>query len=250
MRLLRPCLVVLLSFLSIVSVAGAPRSAQPAPAACSNGTCALYLPLLKYDVAPTLVAPAIGVELSTLAPALSWHPAVSGLHRIQVSTDAGFSPSVTMAVSTTKQVKLPLPDQIDTIVSSNLKYATTYFWRVGVALPQGDTYSLVQSFTTPAKGAIQLPGLVPVIAPRNGASLTGNRVLLKWGAIPGAISYRIRMYDSAGAQFDPGSAQVAGDQTTFWVEDVPRGNYTWKMKVYTAAGWGPYPADDYGFKMS
>ena len=250
MRLLRPCLVVLLSLLSIVSVAGAPRSAQPAPAACLNGTCTLYLPLLKYDLAPVLVTPIIDEQLTTLAPVLTWHPAVSGLHRIQVSTDPGFSLTVTMAVSSTKQVKLPLPDQVDTALTSNLKYATTYFWRVGIVLPAGEVYSPARTFTTPAKDTIQLPGLVPIIAPRNGANLTGNRVLLKWGAIPGAISYRIRMYDATGAQFDPGTVQVAGDQTTFWVEDIPPGTYTWRMKVYTAAGWGPYPKDDYTFKMS
>lgn len=249
MKILRPCLVVFLSLLSILSVAGAPRSDRPAAAACSSGTCAVYLPLLQHNIAPTLIAPIADAHLTTLAPYLAWSPTVSGLHRIQVSTDPEFSAFVTPAISSTKQVKLPLPAEIDTAITSNLKYATTYYWRVGVALSQGDVYSAAQSFTTPAKDAVQLPGLVPIIAPRNNANLTGKRVLLKWGAIPGALLYRIRMFDAAGQAFDPGTVQVPGSATTYWVENTPPGTYTWKIKVYTAAGWGPYD-DDYMFKMS
>ena len=252
MRTLRPCIVVLLILLSIVSAAsaaGAPRSAQLAPAACTTGACTLYLPLLKYDVAPLLLDPAEGAQLATLAPPLTWTPSTIGIHRIQVTTDAGFSPSGSFALSTTKTVRLPLPESLTTALSSNLKYSTTYFWRVGVALPQGGTaYSSVQSFTTPAQGTLQLPGLVPIIAPRNNDNISGARVLLKWGTVPGALIYRIRMSDANGNDFTPGDAQVAGDQTTAWVEDIPKGTYTWKIKVLNSAGWGPY-GNDYKFTL-
>lgn len=247
MRILRLCFVVLLSMISVISVAGAPRNAQTAAAACPIGGCKGYLPLLTYQVTPALLAPADAAQLSSLAPLLSWRPVVSGLHKIQMSTDASFSPSVTLAVSTTKQVKLPLPAQVDTEITSNLKTSTTYYWRVGVALAQGDTYSPVQSFTTPE--TVVLPGIVPIISPRNNASLTGSRVLLKWGAVPGALLYRIRMFDANGNQFGPGTEEVDGNTVALWVENMPKGAYTWKIKVLTVGGWGPY-GDDFSFKLS
>jgi len=234
----------------MVLAVGAPRSAQPAPAACPAEGCRLYLPVLEYQVAPILLTPASGEQLTTLAPPLVWRPAIGGQHKIQVSIDPAFSASASKAVNSTRQVKLPLPRSIHTQMTSNLQFGTTYFWRVGVVLPQGEVYSPVQSFTTPAEGAIQLPGLVTVVSPQNNAGLTGHRVLLNWVAIPGAQLYRIRMFDAAGNQFSPGTVQVAGDKTTFWVENVPSGTYTWKIKVYTATGWGPYPGSDYAFSMS
>ena len=249
MRILRLCFVVLLSMISVLSVAGAPRNVPTTAAACTNGICKAYLPLLSYQVTPVLLAPADAAQLSSLAPLLSWRPVVSGLHKIQVSTDSGFAPSVTLAVSTTKQIKLPLATQVDTEITSNLKPATTYYWRVGVALPQGDSYTPVQNFTTPAQDAVQLPGVVPIISPRNNASLTGSRVLLKWGALPGAILYRIRMFDASGNQFGPGTEEVDGNTVALWVENMPKGSYTWKIKVLTASGWGPY-GDDFAFKLT
>ena len=252
MRTLRPSLVVVLILVSIVSAAsaaGAPRNAQIAPAACAIGGCRHYLPLLKYEVQPSPLEPALGAQLTTLAPSLVWRPSTTGTHKIQVSTDSGFNLSGSFAISSTKSVKLPLPQDVTTALTSNLKYGTTYFWRVGVALPQGGTaFSSVQTFTTPAQGTIQLPGLVPIIAPRNNSAVTGSRVLLKWGAVPGALLYRIRMTDANGDDFDPGNAQVAGSATTYWVEDIPKGTYSWKIKVVTSTGWGPYN-DDYTFTL-
>ena len=248
MRILRPCLVALLSLVSIVAAAGAPRSAQTATT-CPVGGCRQYLPLLNYQVAPALVAPANAEQLTTLAPPLIWRPTVIGQHKIEVSVDPEFSGLFPLDLNTTKQVKLPLPQTIQTQMTSNLKFGITYFWRVGVVLPEGVVYSPVQSFTTPAEGSIQLPGLVTVITPRNNSHLTGNRVELKWVAISGALLYRIRMFDAAGNAFDPGTVQLAGDKTRYLVENVPSGTYTWKIKVYTAVGWGPYPSDDYTFSM-
>lgn len=249
MRILRLCLVVLLSFITIASVNGAPQKAQPAVAACSSGICTTYLPLLSYQVTPGLLSPSKDAQLTSLAPSLLWQPNASGLHKIQVSVDAGFSPAVTLAVSTTKQIKLPLPAQVETAITSNLKAGTTYYWRVGVALPAGDMYAPTQSFVTPAQDAVQLPGLVPIIAPSNNATFRNSRVYFKWGAIPGAILYRIRMFDASGEQFSPGTLQVDGTTTSLWVENMPKGIYTWKIKVYTAAGWGPYD-DDFTFKLN
>ena len=252
MRTLRPWLVVLLILLTIVSAAsaaGAPRGAQIAPAACAIGGCRHYLPLLRYEVQPALLDPSQSAQITTLAPSLSWRPSTSGTHKIQVSTDSGFSLSGSFAISSTKSVKLPLPQEVVTALTSNLKYGTTYLWRVGVALPQGGTaFSSVQTFTTPEQGSIQLPGIVPILAPRNNSTVTGSRVLLKWGGVPGALLYRIRMDDSNGNEFDSGNTQVAGSVNTYWVEDIPKGTYTWKIKALTGAGWGPYN-DDYTFTL-
>jgi hypothetical protein len=233
--------------LSIAAVAGAPRSAQPAAGACPNGTCTVFLPLTTNEVAPILLGPVGNAQIISVAPSLSWRPSVPGLHKIQVTTDPNFAPTASLAVSTTKTIKLPIPAQVDTLLTSNLKAGTTYYWRVGVALPQGDFFSEIQSFTTPAN--VVLPGLVPILSPRNNAHISPGRMLLKWGAVPGAILYRIRMFDANGNQFNPGTTQVPGTDTTFWVENLTPGTYTWKIKVYTQVGWGPY-GDDYTFRVS
>lgn len=240
MKMLRLWGIALLSLLSVASVAGAPRAAQLADIACPNGTCTAYMPLISYEVLPIYLSPPNNAQLASYAPILSWRPALAGLHKIQVSTDATFSPVAPLVLDTTKQAKLPLPAQLDTIISANLKPGTTYYWRVGVVLPEGETYSVAQSFATPAAGAVALPGLVQLVSPKNKAILKGSEALLQWQPYGGALLYRIKVYDAAGNEFEPGSTQLAATQTSFLVKGLQRGTYTWKMKVYTETGWGEY----------
>jgi hypothetical protein len=240
MRILRLSFVVLLSLLSVVSAAGASRSAQTTAATCPGGTCTLFLPMTSSGGAPILRSPEKDAVITSLAPVLEWGAQSFGTHTIQVTTDASFSTPSTMVLSSTKTIRTTSSPVVDTPLLSNLKAETTYFWRVGVALPQGMIYSPVYAFTTPAKTAVQLPGVVQIIAPANNAIVHNKRVLLNWSPVPGALAYRIRMYDSTGASFSPGSTQVAAPQTTFWVEDVPRGTYTWKIRAYNQFGWGGY----------
>lgn len=239
MRNVHLCFIALMVLVSASVATGAPASPAPTSTACPNGTCTLFFPLVINNLAPHLLAPDNGAQLATLAPPLGWQPSIPGLHKIEVSTDPTFSPDVALAAHSTKQVKEPLPDQIATLISSNLKPSTTYYWRVGAVQPQGTFYATTRSFTTPASGTIVLPGLAQLISPANNAKLKGTQVLLKWQPYSGAVIYRIKVYDANGVEL-PDSAQIAATKTSLLVEGLQPGTYTWKIKIYNEAGWGEY----------
>src|SRR5690242_586708 len=97
---------------------------------CASDSCQIYLPLIAYHPQIILIAPSAGARIDSLAPVLAWQPAVAGGYRIQVSEDSAFAPTSSFALSTTTDVKLPLPAQMNTLITSNLKPQQTYYWRI------------------------------------------------------------------------------------------------------------------------
>jgi len=240
MRVPKVSLVVLISLLSLASTLAAPRGAPSGEPTCANGSCKIYLSLMIVSTIPQQIAPAHGFVSPSLAPDLIWSPVTEGKHQIQVSSDPQFIPGPTLAVSITKTIRQPIPAQVDTSITSNLKGSTLFYWRVGAPSDQGYIYSPVRTFTTPAKSSGMLPGTTTILAPKNNARIEGGRVAMQWQAIPGAIAYRIRLYDKDGHSVSEGTDELGGTANTLLVEGIPPGTYSWKVKCMNSFGWGSY----------
>lgn len=243
MRILRLCCVILFTILSVSMVAGAPRTA-PAASTCPPEGCKVFTPVAGFDTVPQLIFPVGDTTLNTLAPTLLWNPLLPGSYRVQVTDDQTFSEFANYVVDQNKDLKVLTGEAIGTLVTSNLKGATLYYWRVSMTTISGVQNSQVGSFITPLASSGVLPGDVTVLEPKNNAGLRRDSVLLKWNPVPGALLYRIRMTDSTGKTFSPGSAYVDGSEINFWVYELKKGEtYTWKIKAYNAFGWGSYTPD-------
>jgi hypothetical protein len=246
MRVSKIGLVVLLSLLSFASALAAPRGAPSAQTACPAGGCKIYLSHMTLSTIPQLIAPADGFASSALALTLSWSPVTIGKHSLQVSSDPQFMDETRISVDTTKTIKQPIPAQVDTLITSNLKGSTLYYWRVGVPLAQGGyLFSPARTFTTPPKSSGTLPIATNILAPKNNTRIKGSTVKLQWQAIPGATAYRVRMYDANGKGVSDGSEELGGTANSLVVEDLEFGTYHWKVKCMNAFGWGDYSEEFY-----
>ncbi|HNP72557.1 MAG TPA: fibronectin type III domain-containing protein [Kouleothrix sp.] len=245
MRIIRLCSIVLLFVLSVGLVAGAPRgAAHLVDATCAPEGCKTFVPTAGFDLIPRMSYPGNGEAITSLAPTLLWNPTTLGSYLVQVSSNGLFDPISTIVVSATKDISKPVTDQVGTLVTSNLKASTVYYWRVGVETPSGYVFAQQQFFSTPAADAGVLPPVVTVTDPRNNSSMRRDSVLLKWKAVPGALLYRLRMVDGSGRTFSSGTAYVDGKESTFWVYNLQPGQkYTWKIKAYNQFGWGSYTDD-------
>jgi hypothetical protein len=244
MRVPKVSVVVLISLLSFASALAAPRGIPAAQTTCAP-SCKIYLAFISLSNAPQLVAPIDGFVSPSLAPDLIWSPLTAAKYQIQVATDPQF-PDSTIALSSTKTIKQPLPALVNTSITSNLKGSMLFYWRVGVPSDQGYAYSSVRTFTTPAKSSGTLPIATSIFAPRNNAVIKGGGVvLMEWKTIPGAVSYRIRMYDQAGHSVSEGTEELGGTANNLLVEGLPNGTYHWKVKTQNAFGWGDYSTEFY-----
>jgi hypothetical protein len=227
-----------------------PASATPPATTCASGGCQVYLALIAYHPQIMLLAPASGATIGSLAPVLAWRPPVEGNYRIQVSEDSTFAPTSSFAISETKGIKSPLPDQVVTLITSNLKPRQTYYWRVEKTGKESTLFTASEYFTTSVTDARLLPPGVQLLAPANNASIAAQDVLLSWQPVPGALYYRIRVYDSNNVLFSGASVEVDGATTSTGVPNLAPGmTYHWKVKVLNAYGWGSYLADHY-FKVT
>lgn len=249
MRIVRLCGLVVLFVLSIAMVSAAPQRAETTDVSCPVEGCHTFVPVSNYDVLPRLLSPAGGGAITSLAPTLLWSPIAPGNHHIQVSTDSSFGSTATLVIDSTRSVSKIPNTPIATLVSSNLKPSTPYFWRVGNEYNGSVVFGEPQSFVTPAADSGTLPQQVALVDPKPGVQLRRDSVLLKWRAVPGALLYRIRMSDGSGKSYAPGTAYVDGTELTFWVTEFQRGQtYTWKIRAYNGFGWGSY-SDSWSFTI-
>jgi hypothetical protein len=222
-----------------------PASAKAPATACASNSC-VYLSLIAYHPQIMLLAPPGGTAIGSLAPALAWRPPVIGSYRIQVSEDSAFAPTSSFALSETKDVQAPLPAQVNSLITSNLQPSQTYYWRVEKTGKESTLFTASEYFTTAVKDAKLLPLGVQMLAPANNSSVPAQDVLLTWQPIPGALYYRIRVYDSNNVLFSDSPSEVDGATTSIGVPNLISGTtYHWKVKALNAYGWGPYLADHY-----
>jgi len=231
--------------LLILAVCAAALSLAPGAGATETKLLAannlVYLPLAEKHVVPSLVAPADGEHVASLAPILSWYTPITGTFQIQVSPDPTFPPINTLPLSETKALQHPLAQE--TLITSNLASKMVYYWRVGIRTAAGYDYAQARSFTTPVKNAALLPAVVPLVAPADQAVLSNNSVLLQWQNVPSALYYRVRVYDASGTLFSAGSREVQDPSDSLEVSGLrPGTSYTWKVKALNLYGWGQYGA--------
>ena len=182
--------------------------------------------------APTLLAPANGVTLTTLLPLLRWDAGNQGNATevwIQLSRYANFS-----------SLRWEIQDIAETGIQEyqirdNLEPATRFYWRVRLKCrTETAPWSAVWSFTTGSGGAL-LPAPT-LLSPSNGAVLTTQPVTLTWAALPGAAEYYVKWHKSS----EPYSNYID------WVtgtQCVPRGLapntlYEWSVTARNDYAWG------------
>lgn len=234
MRPAKFSLVLLLALLSIATVSGAPRA--DVPLICPNGQCTVYMPLTMHTIDPQLLSPSDSTTVGSLAPLLTWVPGVAGVHQIQLSQDSLFSPFSTMALSTTKSVRSSTVFPVETLVSTNLKPNTIYYWRIGVPTADGYVYPFVNSFVTPAAETITLPPIVALKSPGNNSKMRTRNVTLVWYPVADTISYRVRVYYPNGDRYL--SDDVPGTATSLDLTSLPpRTTFTWRVRAFGPTGW-------------
>jgi hypothetical protein len=175
---------------------------------------------------------------------------VAGIYRIQVSEDSTFAPTSSFALSETTDIKLPLPAHVDTLITTDLKPQQTYYWRVAKTGKDSTLFTASEYFITDLKSPALLPPGVQLLTPADNSSVAAGSVLLSWQAVPGALYYRIRIYDANNQLFASTPGEVDGATTSASVPNlVPGLTYHWKVKALNAYGWGPYLPDHY-FKVT
>lgn len=137
---------------------------------------------------PTLISPANGSNLSTIAPLFRWdkgnNPSATDL-QLQVAKDPGFTRTV---ISYWGSGNAGVGEFRH---SENLAPATTYYWRAWVVCRDGrGPYSEVWSFTTGSGGTV-LPAPA-LVTPTNGSTVPSRGVTLQWSPVPGALEYLLR----------------------------------------------------------
>jgi hypothetical protein len=153
---------------------------------------AAYLPAVFRNYGgcsaiPTLLSPANGSSLNTIALLFRWdngnNPNATVL-RLQVAKDPGFTQGVwslrSSRASGVSEFRFP----------RNWNPAATYYWRAWLMC--GDVqgpYSEVWSFTTGSGGTI-LPAPT-LVAPTNGSTSPTTTVNLQWSPVSGAIEYLV-----------------------------------------------------------
>jgi hypothetical protein len=182
---------------------------------------------------PTLLAPADGATLTTIAPLFQWNlhtdPAATGMY-MQVSLNAGFSSLVT-SMNSSQQTGVGSYRWGD-----NFAPATTYYWRARLVC--GGEYSLYsepRSFTT-GSGGVLLPAPAPV-APFDGATVPlGSRpARLSWSPVAGAEEYQVEriVVGQLGSYI---YYRTETDLDLYYLDENT--TYEWWVKARNAYGYG------------
>jgi hypothetical protein len=178
------------------------------------------------SAAPTLLSPADGSGLSTIAPLFQWdngsHPAATGF-RLHLSKDPEFKQGVWSVRGSSKLSEFRF--------AVNLEPAATYYWRAWLTC--GETkgpYSAVWSFITGSGGTL-LPGPA-LTAPPDGTTVPSPTVTMQWSPVSGALEYVLH-YRRAGDQ----------GQSTSWVADTQAEIWLYNDTTYE---WWVSARDEYG----
>ena len=193
----------------------------------------VYLPLVANGaeacaVTPTLIAPANGSQLNTLLPVFQWDirsdPTTTRV-RLEVTRDSAFLDIQSSYVLTQKQ------GTFEQRARSNLRPATTYYWRVILECGAGRGTSETRSITTGSGGrAAPAPILT---APSNGRTVTSGTVTFTWQPVSGASEYKLR-WQAVGSRDDSYiiTASTEGQVT------LANGTYEWWVEARNEYAWG------------
>jgi hypothetical protein len=224
------------------AAAAMPAPIVPAQTECPVGSCNVFLPALTVaPIAPVLLQPADQAQVDSIAPTLFWTPAISGTSfLVQVATEPDFAQK-TIEISTTKTLKLAIRDTQFTVPRNNLEGSTTYYWRVGVMLPEGMSYSPVSQFTTAVEDPTRLPPPPQLLTPANGERITTPDPTLTWAAPADADAYRVKVLLADGETTFKTSSVIEMPRTNYSPDGFePKVVYYWQVRVHSSYGWGDY----------
>lgn len=120
-----------------------------------------------------------------------------------------------------------------------LPYVSQYFWKVNAYVGGWQPWSADKYFTRldPIPTLVWPSGTVTVIDP-----------LFQWNPIPGATNYNIELYNSSGLFTYKTVTTTACNSTicsTRLSNNLPTGNYYWRVKVYIEGSWSAFSAFKY-----
>jgi hypothetical protein len=136
---------------------------------------------IAAPVVPVLQIPATGATNQPVSLTLTWG-SVSGAvtYRVQVATDSLF-----VAVVVNDSTLTTASKQVSSLLNS-----TKYYWRVNAKNAGGTgNYSTVFNFTT----IIAVPVAPVLISPSNNAMEQPATLILTWGSVTGAATYRVQL---------------------------------------------------------
>lgn len=127
------------------------------------------------------------------------------------------------------------------VVISGLFPNTNYQWRVRTVCTNGLTssWSSPRSFTTLAPPTCNPPNNLYV------TNLTRNSVVLRWGTVSGAASYKVQFFSNTGWYDLPGGATTTNFLPVggLW----PASTYFWRVIAFCSNGLVSYPSPDAWF---
>jgi len=203
---IRPIAPTLIALAVILGTLVAPAAAQgPEPGVRGDSTTIvnLYLPLVSKPsphacaTQPSLLAPANGAKLDTIAPHLRYdNGVVSGAQdvQVQISTDPTFA---TYGLGLQK----PLPGLRDWQFPINLDPSTMYYWRPVFVCANNvvGPSTMYWSFTTAGPGGLLLPA-PKLVAPISGTLTSGLDVHVQWIDVVDNAAWLVR-WRPAGNQW-------------------------------------------------
>jgi hypothetical protein len=180
----------------------------------------------RADVAaPTLLAP-LGDTLKEPddPPLLSWAPVPGAtLYTVQVSIDSSFADSSAISAFTTRTSSL---------VVSQLKIPTTYYWRVQATVANG------QDTAWSDPGSYDLEGLSAptLVGPPDNINGNVQDIVLDWNPVAGAATYDVQI--STDQDFLTLANQASGVVGTSYSPPTTLNNdqYYWRVRPVDAQG--------------
>jgi hypothetical protein len=193
------------------------------------------------SIIPTLIQPSDRQQVDSIAPTLSWTPGITGtFFLVQVATAPGFAVN-TIEISATKSLRLGVRDTQFRIPSNNFEAEATYYWRVGVLLPEGMSFSPVAQFTTAAMDATRLPSSPTLLTPGDDERIKNLDPVFTWAAAEGADAYRVKVVREDQKTSYKTSSVIEAPRTDYSPTGFdPKSIFYWQVKVHNSYGWGEY----------
>ncbi|RJR50165.1 MAG: hypothetical protein C4576_06280 [Desulfobacteraceae bacterium] len=183
--------------------------------------------------APALTSPASGARVDGTSVAFSWQAA-------QGATDYNLKVYNSSGAVTFDQW---LGNVLSRTVSGFTNQGQTFSWTVTARNAAGQGPVSAQRSFVNGTAAIEppSPSTTFLLSPANGSNVRGTSITFKWGKVPNATYYRIRVYRSTGAVFYDKWVSSSLSHTVSGFTNNGAG-YSWEVYPYNSSGQLPISA--------